>query len=145
MAAFSSTSFDTSAFSVEAFDFGDTPPPTPPAATGVRPSGGFPAYDSGPTKKQKKRSRVVHGIEAEVIAQVASRQAQSLDLDELQRKEELLAELSLRNIEARTEHFAELARSREALIDAEIARRIQAIYAADLEAAAMLMIIAAAL
>ena len=145
MAAFSSTSFDTDAFSVLVFDFGDTPPPTPPAVAGVRPSGGFPAYDSGPTKKQKKRSRVLYGLEAEVIEEVATRQAQSLGLDELQRKEELLAELNLRDIEARTEHFAELARQREGLIDAEIARRIQAVYAADMEAAAMLMIIAAAL
>ena len=94
---------------------------------------------------RKLRRSILHGLEAEVVFEVAQRQADTLGLDELQRKEELLAEMRLRGLEARALHFEELARQREALIDAEIARRIQAIYNADLEAVAMLIIIAAAL
>ena len=120
MAAFSSTSFDTSAFSVLAFDFGDTPAP-PPAATGVRPSGGFPAYDSGPTKKQTRRSRIVHGI----INEVAERQAKALDLDAIQKRQELTEELRLRGIEAEISYYEELSRVRERLISEEIALRIR--------------------
>ena len=126
--------------------WGDTGGPAPPpVADTAKPSGGIPAYDRGPTKEQKRRSRVLHGLEADVVYEVAARQAEALDLDELQRKEELLAELKLRGIETRALHFEELTRQREALIDAEIARRIQAIYNADLEAAAVLIMIAAAL
>ena len=145
MAAFDSGAFSTDAFSVDAFDFGDVAPPV--VVEGVRPSGGIPAYAyaRGPTKEQQRRSRVLHGLEADVVFEVAARQAEALDLDELQRKEELLAEMRLRGIETRALHFEELSRQREALIDAEIARRIQAIYNADLEAAAMIIMIAAAL
>lgn len=125
---------------------GDTP--APPAATPPAPRGQLPwlvpPSDSGPTNEQRRRSRILHGIESDVVHEVAARQAEHLDLDELQRKEELLGELKLARIEARAEHFAELARIRESLIDAEIARRIQAIMAADDDAAALLMILGAA-
>jgi hypothetical protein len=119
--SFSSGAFSTSAFSTNAFDFGDA---TSAATSAVAPSGGFPS-DRGPTKEQKRRSRVLFGIEKDVITEVARRQAESLDLDELQQKEELLAELKLRSIEARSLHFEELAKQREALISAEIAKRLQ--------------------
>jgi hypothetical protein len=143
MSAFSSGAFSTDAFSVNAFDFdgGGPTPPVPPSETGVVPSGGFPYNDRGPTKEQVRKSRVAFGV----IEDVAKRQAEDLRLDELQQKEELLAELRLNRIEARAEHFAELALQRQRLIDSEIARRIQAIYQADLEAAAVLIMIAAAL
>lgn len=143
MSAFSSNAFSTDAFSVNAFDFDGSgpPPPVPPSETGVVPSGGYPSNQQAPTKEQTRRSRIAFGI----IKDVAKRQTEDLRLDELQQKEELLAELNLARIEASAEHFAELARQRQALIDAEIARRIQAIYQADLEAAAVLIMIAAAL
>ena len=122
-------------------------PPVTTDEVALRPSGGIPAsaYARPRTKEQLRRSRVLHDLEADVVFEVAQRQAEALDLDDLQRKEELLAEMRLRGIETRALHFEELARQREALIDAEIARRIQAIYNADLEAAAMLIMIAAAL
>ena len=124
-------------------DTGDAPPPppVPPSETTIAPSGGYPSNQQGPTKEQTRRSRIAHGI----IEDVAKRQAEDLRLDELQQKEELLAELKLQRIEAKAEYFAELARRRESLITEEIARHIQAIYAADLEAAAVLVMIAAAL
>lgn len=144
MAAFSNAAFgQDTAFSSGAFDFGGAAPPTPPA--GPAPRGQLPWLvppigDRGPTKEQKRRSRVLHGLEAEVVHEVATRQAERLDLDELQRKEELLAELKLARIEARSEHFAELARIRQSLIDAEIARRLKAIIEDD-DAAALIMIL----
>lgn len=146
MSAFDSGAFSTDAFSVNAFDFGagPTPPPTP---TAEAPRGQIPwlvARAPQRTKEDVHRSRVLHGIEAEVVSQVAERQAKALDLDELQKKEELLAELKLRRIEARTEHFEALAREREALIDREIAERLQEMLRKQDEDAIALMIMLAA-
>jgi len=122
VASFSDTSFgkDT-AFSSSAFDFGGGPTPPPVVTTTVRPSGGFPAYDRGPTKEQTRRSRVAFGI----IKDVAKRQAELLRLDEIQRQQELREELRLRGIEAEIAHFRELARLREKLIAEEIALRLR--------------------
>ena len=139
MASFDRDAFSTDAFSEDAFEFDAGPPPPPPVDdVVVRPSGGFPAYDRGPTKEQRRRSRILFGLEAEVVEAVAARQAEALDLDEHQRKEELLAELRLAQIEARVEHFEALARQRQALIDEEIALRLKAML--DDEAAAIILI-----
>ena len=126
MASFDSTAFSTNAFSVNAFDFDSEAPPAPPAALVVRPSGGFPSGDRGPTKAQTRRSRILHGIEEEVIERVAVRQVQALDLDAIQQRQELEGELRLRGIEAQIAHYEELVRRRQAMIDAEIAERLHA-------------------
>jgi hypothetical protein len=146
MSAFSSGAFSTDSFSVDAFDFGAGPPPPPPVVDdGVRPSGGVPGYDRGPSKEQKRRSRVLFGLEKEIVEKVAQRQSEDLRQDDLQRKEELLRELKLARIEASSVHYVELARHREELISEEIRRRLQQVLKADEEAAAMLIMIAAGL
>lgn len=120
-----------------------TPPPIPPATPAPQPRGTAEwLSDRGPTREQTRRSRILHGIEREVVHEIATRQAEALDLDALQQKEELLAELRLRKVEARAEHFEELARIRQTLIDAEISRRLRAILEDD-DAAAIMMILGA--
>ena len=119
-------------------------PPSPPAV-GVppKPSGGYPAYDRGPTKAQKRRSRILHGLEAEIVQSVAERQVEKLGLDEIQQRQELEGELRLRGIEMQALHLEALNARREALIDAEIARLLHLRMMED--DAATLMMIAAAL
>ena len=142
MAAFDSSAFSTSAFSVDAFDFGGTTPPAPPpAAAVIRPSGGYPSGDRGPTKEQKRRSHILHGLETEIIESVAQRQVEALDLDAIQQQQELEGELRLRGIEAQIAHYEELARKRQVLIDAEIAQRLRKIML-DNEAALVILIAA---
>jgi len=120
---------------------GSAPPPAPPVVESVRPSGGIPS-DRGPSKEQRRRSRILLGIEAEVIEAVASRQAEALDLDEIQRRQELEGELRLRGIEFELRHLEALNRQREALINTEIGRRIRALLDSE---EAILLIIAASL
>ena len=107
---------------------GTAPPPPPPTVdVSVRPSGGFPAYDRGPTEEQRHRSRVLHGLEAEIVAEVAARQVAALDLDAEQQQQELRGELALRKIELRSEHLQALSDQRQRLIDAEIAVRLRVV------------------
>ena len=120
---------------------GDSPAP-PAVVSVVPPSGGYPS-DRGPTPEQKRRSRILHGLEKEVVESVAKRQADALDLDAHQQREELLAELRLQRIEARSLHFEELAKQREALISAEIQRRLQLLI--EEEEIVMVMMLAATL
>ena len=118
---------------------GEGPPPPPPAAV-IRPSGGYPS-DQGPTKEQKRRSRILHGLEVEIVEAVATRQAEALDLDAIQQQQELEGELRLRGIEAQIAHYEQLSRRRQALIDAEIAQRLHKIMLDD-EAALVILIAA---
>lgn len=115
---------------------GATPPPTTPA---IRPSGGFPSGDRGPTKKQTHRSKVIHGI----ILEVAKRQVQALDLDEIQKAQELREELRLRGIEAQIAHYEALSAERDRLISNEIAQLLKT--RMDEDAIFVLMAIASAL
>lgn len=62
---------------------------------------------------------------AEVIAEVAERQARQLDLDEQQRLEELTRELELKGLRWQGRYLELLNAEREQLIDAEIGRLIQ--------------------
>ena len=126
-----------------AIDGGASPPAPPPAAAVIRPSGGFPSGDRGPTKEQKRRSRVLHGLETEIIEAVAQRQVEALDLDAIQQQQELEGELRLRGVEAQIAHYEELARRRQRLIDAEIAQRLHQIMLDD--EAALVILIAASL
>ena len=121
---------------------GTAPPPPPPTVdVSVRPSGGFPAYDRGPTEEQRHRSRVLHGLEAEIVAKVAARQAAALDLDGTQQQQELAGELALRRIELRSEHLQALADQRQALIDRELGERLRLMQ--DNQDAVLLILIAA--
>ena len=95
----------------------------------------------------RKRERLGLTPEAaEVIADVAARQADDLRRDEQQRIDELRGEMLLRGLEMQSRHLQALNRERERLIDAEIARRIQAVAKARAEDdAALVLILAAAL
>lgn len=127
MAAFSRESFSTSAFSVSAFDFGEEV-----TVASARPSGGFPAYDGGRTKREVTRDRERFGIpdeerlEAErVIREIALRQAQKLERDEQKRFEELSRELKLRKIEWEGRYLESLNIQRQKLIDDELYERFK--------------------
>ena len=124
---------------------GAAPPPPPPPDLGVKPSGGFPGQygDRGPTPEQRRRARVLHGIEAEVVSAVAVRQAATLQTDAAKQQQELRGELALRRIELRSEHLQALAEHRQALIDAEIGQRLRIIQ--DNEDAILIMLIAGTL
>ena len=98
-----------------------------PPADAPRPSGGFPSGDRGPSERQKRRSRILHGLEAEIVSSVAYRQAQSLDPDEQKRIDELRGEMQLRGLEAQSLHYTALADYRQRLIDAEIGERLRRI------------------
>ena len=118
-------------------------PPTPSPVEAVPPSGGFPAYDQGPTKAQTRRSRILHGLEAEIIAAVAQRQVEALDVDAIQQRQELEGELRLQGIEFEIRHLEALNRQREELIRSEIAMRLHQIMMED--EAAILLILAASI
>lgn len=133
MAAFSNMSFDTSAFSVNAYDFGDGPPP-PPAdvAQAALVGGGIPAHGTlhlrrrdGRSKKEIELDRERFGIAATVIAEVAEHQAQRLEQDEQKRFDELLRELQLREIEWDARYLEALNAQRQRLIDEEIAKLLK--------------------
>ena len=118
-------------------------PPTPPPAVVIRPSGGYPSGDRGPSKEQTRRSRVLFGLESEILESVAARQVVDLHLDDIQRRQELEGELRLRGIEFEIRHFEELNARRQAMIDAEIAQRLRKIMLDD--EAAIVILIAASL
>jgi hypothetical protein len=118
------------------------PPQPPPAAE--QPRGRAPWLEPPPDyAKIRHKSRVLHGIEEEIVERVAERQAEALDLDALQQKEELQGELRLSGIELESAHLEALAARREALISAEIGRRLR--QRMDDEAAALILAIAVAL
>lgn len=134
VAAFSNTSFDTQAFSVGAFDFGDTPPPpAPEVATTQIVGGGFPSHGTlrlrrseGRTREEIRRDREKFGIAAAaVIEEVAKRQADRLEQDEQKRFDELLRELQLRELEFDARYLEATNALRQKLIDAEIGRLLK--------------------
>ena len=111
-------------------EFFNSSPTPPPADTGVKPSGGFPAYEyerrDRKTEIRKRREEL--GIlrrEEEIIAEIAARQAQALELDAQKRFEELSRQLELQDIRFETRHLERLNQLREELITAEIAARIR--------------------
>lgn len=134
MAAFSDTAFNTSAFSIGAFDFGSTPPPVvdvvvpPPAGGGgYNPSQGL--YERPPSRKEISKARERLGLQDKLalaaIAEIAARQAERLELDEQKRFEELSRELQLRGIEWEARYLEALNLERGRLIDAEIGRLLK--------------------
>ena len=139
------------------FDTGAAPPapapaptPTPAKPSGGRPSGWTPS-DRKRTRKEISDERKRHGviddlaaqeIAAKTIADVAARQAESLEQDQQKQFEELLREIELRGIKWEARYLEALRAQREALIDAEIARRLKQQYEDD---AIIIMLIAASL
>lgn len=126
MAAFSSTSFDTGAFSVNAFDFGGVTPVvvTTPQIIG----GGYIRHSPDYFKKSRKRIREERekiGIAPEVldlIDGVAKRQALAVESDSHKQLEELNRELELAGIEWQGRYLETLNDLREQYITEEISR-----------------------
>ena len=80
------------------------PPPPLPADAGIKPSGGFPAYEyeRRDRKKEKRKRREELGIQPkalEIIAAVATRQALDPEIDKQQQLEELSRELEIQGIQ----------------------------------------------
>ena len=99
-----------------------------------------------PADEERRRKVGLSVPEAEVIADVAARQADDLARDEQQRIDELRGELKLRGLEMRSRHLQMLNVERGRLIDAELARRLQAISKARADdETALVLILAAAL
>lgn len=130
MAAFSDTAFDTSAFSVGAFDFGSGPTPPPDVVIVDQPVvGGGPARSrlslrEGRTPEEVRRDRERYGIlppaVEEVVIAVAVRQAEALVTDEQKQFEELTRELKLRELEYDARYLEAMNVERQRLITAEI-------------------------
>jgi len=76
-------------------------------------------------RKDRQRFGVIPPDAVKIIEDVATRQAESLKLNEQQRLEELTGELKLAGIEYRSAYLALLNQERERMIDAEIGRRIR--------------------
>jgi hypothetical protein len=111
-------------------------PPIPPPAeeVSVRPSGGFPSFDRPRRgRKEISEARRRFGLRdsyqdtqaAKVIANVAARQAQALEQDELKRLEELTRQLEIEGLEFDRRYLAALNSERQRLVDEEIAQRLQ--------------------
>ena len=93
--------------------------------------GGIP-HDYPRTKKDIRRARERFGIpdeerlEAErVVAEIAKRQAEKLELDAQKRFEELSRELQLRDIQWEASYLESLNTQRQKLIDAELYDRFK--------------------
>lgn len=119
------------------------------APVGPAPSGGY-AYSGHEVRRRTaddiRRSREEFGVipkqAEEVIGQVALNQAERLEIDQQKRFDELLRELQLRGIEFEARYLEALNAQREALINAEIARRIRE-KMADEEMLTLLLVAAA--
>lgn len=130
------------------------PPPAPPDAPTVLVGGGFnPSqglYPRPPGREEVSRARERLGLKdsiseekaAKVIADVAARQAESLERDEQKRFEELARQLEIEGLEFDARYLELLNQEREHLIDSEIARRLRAIRDQE-EILLMLLMIAA--
>lgn len=115
MAAFSDSAFFTDAFSVNAFDFGTTPPPapTPPTIFGT-------AVWLAPLRFEDLPQHRLIKVK-QVIEEAAEEQLKHLELDETQRLEHLERELELENIEYRASYLEALNLYREKRINEQIA------------------------
>lgn len=112
---------------------GEVTPAPAPIAEAPKPSGGFPYRDSARSKKEISEARKRFGLEdsykeeiaAKVIADVAARQAEALELDELKRFEELSRQLQIEGLEFDRRYLEALNQERERLITLEIAQRLK--------------------
>lgn len=111
------------------WDVGASPLPTPDTDMAPFVGGGIPARSrltlrDGRTKEDIRRDRERFGIippaVVEVISAVAARQAETLDLDEQKRFEELTREITLLGLEYDARYLEAVNIERQRLIDAEI-------------------------
>ena len=137
-------------FTMLGFGTGGKPiPPTPPPAP-QQSSGGLPEYGRRRTRKElaedRKRFGIIEPQALEVIAEVAARQADRLELDRQKQFDELARELQIQRIEWQAGMLEALAEERSRLIDAEIGKRLreQAILRQNENEIMMLTLIAAA-
>lgn len=111
-------------------DGGALPPP-PPIVTD-HPSGGYDLgtlHERSLAGERRRRDLGIELAEAQVIADVAERQAASharQRLDEQQRLDELRGELELRGLEMQSAHIEAMNAERERLIHVEIGERMRA-------------------
>lgn len=99
------------------------------------PSGGWPIDGGSEYARRAPRVRTAEEIRAErvrfgvlpaqIIEEVAARQAADSRLDDQQRIEELRGELALRGLEMQSAHLEALNDRREAILLEEIARRLR--------------------
>ena len=119
------------------------------ADTGPRPSGGIPATlkVKGRTRKDVAEARKRLGIEdelaVEIIEAVATRQAETNEVDAQKRFEELHRELSLRAIAFDGRYLEAMNAIRESLITQEIAARLRLKMREEEEIMVLLMLAAA--
>jgi len=135
--------------------FGVAPPPPPAAVVAPeRPAGGWPIpsgkkpyhrYPRLRTDQEIREERERLGIlpkAAQVISDVAARQAAAMRYDEQRYFEELSRELELQNIEFEGKYLEALNIQRGKLIDAEIGRLLKEKF--DMEDAEMVLLLLAA-
>lgn len=124
--------FSTGTFSSGSFYTGEEI--VSPSAASPLIGGGY-AYSLPQSRTQIRLARRRLGLEDDyrteeelaqaVIADVAARQARTLERDEQKRFEELTRQLALERIEFRAAHLEALNRERERLIDLEIAKLLR--------------------
>lgn len=125
-------------------------PAAPPVVVTDQPSGGFEYARLGPrrrTDEDIRRDRERFGIprrDAQIIEDVALRQAADYRLDAEQKAQELRAELKAQRIEMRAEHLAALNARREAVILEEISQRLLRLQSQQNETILLLLMAASA-
>jgi len=152
-------SFGSASFVImDGYDLGGAAPPPPPAAVVApeRPAGGWPIpsgkkpyhrYPRLRTEDEIREERERLGIlpkAAQVISDVAARQAAAMRYDEQRYFEELNRELELQNIEFEGKYLEALNIQRGKLIDAEIGRLLQEKFAME-DAEMVLLLLAASI
>lgn len=121
-----------------------------PVVVTDQPSGGFEYARLGPrrrTDEDIRRDRERFGIprrDAQIIEDVALRQAADYRLDAEQKAQELRAELKAQRIEMRAEHLAALNARREAVILEEISQRLLRLQSQQNETILLLLMAASA-
>jgi hypothetical protein len=106
--------------------------------------GGIPYREIPSVSERRRRFLGLPEPEAQIIENVAARQAKDLSLDEQQKMEELRGEMLLRGIELKSAHFQALADERNRLIDYEIGERLRQV-AEERQILAILMLLAASI
>ena len=121
------------------------------AAVSIPVGGGYIHGERRRSRKEISEARKRLGLEdiyeqeraAAIIADVAARQAKTLELDEQKRFEEITRQFALERIEFRAAHLEALNLERERLIDLEIAKLLRKKFDDD-EVLLMLLMVAAA-
>jgi transcriptional regulator NrdR family protein len=140
------TAFQRGAWQSNAFQIDDLPPA---GGGGSSPSQGYGGHEQRRrTRRELAEDRARFGIPQEAqdaISIVAKQQADRLETDAQKQLDELRGELKLRGLELESVYLQALAAEREALISAEIARRLlEKLKKQDEEELMMFLLVAAA-